>query len=354
MKRRRKQADATVKTVCLIMICSSIVFGFSLRSLAKFPERYQSEEGNVKFDCEVICPEYLEKEPYSLKQVEAAWADKERQEELFVNGREAKEKHESDASEFLPASTYYILEDGTRVSAGGKFTYSIPTANFYLQMGFCSNYQGDYKNTVLSLGDPEAYIQKTKELLEQIGSPADSYQLQWISFDTETLERLEQEHIAMNLIDPGDERGSWTEGDEIYIIFGWQGQQELPVLTELMGLDADSCLDWVYNASVISIYSSRGLEYIYTNKFYQFQETGEELPLAEFETAAQTVEEKLNSVLGENQYEVVQAKLFERVKRNAKQELEAEPVWRFDVVENGDAHFAVLVNAITGEESYFS
>ena len=73
----------------------------------------------------------------------------------------------------------------------------------------------------------------------------------------------------------------------------------------------------------------------------------------EFETAVQTVEEKLNNILGENQYEVVQAKLFERVKRTEKQELEVRPVWRFDVVENGNSHFAVLVDAGTGEESYF-
>lgn len=350
---RWRRTNANIKIICLIMMCNSIVLGVSLSSLAEFPERYQMEKGNVKFDCEVICPEYLEKGIYSVKQVEAAWADKACQEELLVNGKDIREKHESDASEFAPASTYYILENGTHVSAGGNFSYSIPTANFYWQLGLISNYEGKYQNIVLEMGEPEEYIQNTKGLLKQIGIPADRYQFQWMSFDSEMLEQLEKKHIAANLIDAGDEKGIWTNEDEIYIVYGWQYEQELPVLTEIMGFDFESCLDRVENASVISIYSARGMEYILALKYYQFQETGKELQLVEFETAAQTVEEKLNSILGENQYEVVQAKLFERVKRTEKQELEAKPVWRFDVVENDNSHFAVLVDAGTGEESYF-
>lgn len=350
---RWRKVKNSIKITCLIMICNSMVGSISLRCLAEFPGHYQAEKENVKFDCEVICPEYLEKGIYSVKQVEAAWADKASEEELLVNGKEIKEKHESDASEFVPASTYYILENGTHVSAGGDFSYSIPTANFYWQLGLISNYEGKYENIVLEMGSPEEYIQNTKGLLEQIGIPADKYQFQWMSFDSEMLEQLEKKHIEANLIDAGDEKGIWTNEDEIYIVYGWQYEQELPVLTEIMGLDFESCLDRVENASVISIYSSRGLEYILALEYYQFQKNGEELQLVEFETAVQTVEEKLNNILGENQYEVVQAKLFERVKRTEKQELEVRPVWRFDVVENGNSHFAVLVDAGTGEESYF-
>ena len=77
--------------------------------------------------------------------------------------------------------------------------------------------------------------------------------------NSEMLEQLEKKHIEANLIDAGDEKGIWTNEDEIYIVYGWQYEQELPVLTEIMGLDFESCLDRVENASVISIYSSRGL-----------------------------------------------------------------------------------------------
>lgn len=246
------------------------------------------------------------------------------------------------------------MMDGTGLGAGGGLNYSIPTSNYYRQMGLVSADEGEYERKVLEMGEPEKYIQQTEEILEKIGYPADSYRFQWMSFDREQLEMLERQQIADNLIDPGDEKGNWTREDEIYILYAWQYEQGIPVLTELMGFDWASCLDRGENAPVVAIYSSRGLECINTFKHYCFRETGEERPLLEFEKAAQTVEEKLNSILGKNQYRVTEAKFFERVKRNKEQTLDTEPVWRFTVSENDAAYFTVLVNAITGEESYFS
>ncbi len=216
----------------------------------------------------------------------------------------------------MPASTYYILEDETRVSTGGKFSCFIPTANFYWQLGLISNHEVNREKERLELGDPEGYIQTTKELLDKIGVPAERYRFQWASFDAETLKQLEQECIAANLIDAGEEKGSWTKEDEIYLIFAWEYEEEIPVLSELMCIDSVSCLDRITgNFPITAIYSSRGLESIRTSKYYQFQETGEKLSLIEFEKAAQTVEEKLNSILGTSRYQVMTATLFERVKR---------------------------------------
>lgn len=354
MKGRTKSENRPGKTVCLFFICSITVLCGNIKAWAEIPEHYQNVKENVTFDCPVIVPEELKEEAYPIYEAEILWDDKESEEELFLAGKKIEEKHELEASEFVPASTFYMLSDGTRLGAGAGLNYFISTANFYSQMGLVTTYDGAFERKELEMGGPEKFIQQTEEILEKIGYPADSYRFQWESFDREQLENLERQQIADNLIDLGDEKGNWTREDEVYILYAWQYEQGIPVLTELMGFDWASCTDRVENAPVRAIYSSRGLECINISKHYSFRETGERLPLLEFEKAVQTVEEKLNSILGENQYLVTEAKLFERVKRNKEQTLDTEPVWRFTVSENDAAYFTVLVNAITGEESYFN
>ncbi len=354
MKERTKKRGYLIKTAGLLSVCSLAVLGLSVNGLAEFPEHYQAMKENVTFDCQVICPESVNESAYPEYKAELLWGDKERQEKMFLEGREIREKHESEASEYGPATTYYLLKDGASLGAGGFFSYSAPTSDFYGQMGLISSYEGTYDQNELEMGSPEEYIQKAEKLLAETGFSAEDYRFQWMSFDRDVLSNLEQQLMAESRIDPGDEKGEWTQEDEAYILYAWQYKKDVPILTELMGLDSPSCLDRVENAAVIAVYSSRGLELILTSKYYDLQETGKEHPLLEFEKAAETVEKKLNSILGKNQYQVVEAKFFERVKQNEEQELEAEPVWRFLISENEEAYFTVLVNAITGEESYFS
>lgn len=354
MGRSRKENRGFRKIACLALLCGCAVAGNAAAVPAAFPEQYQAVQGNVEFDCHVVFPEDLDQDFFPELLAETVWGNKEREEELFVQGNEILEQYGSEASRYVPEKASYMLADGTWINTGGAFTCTRPTAKYYGELGLLGSYEGAYVQKFLDWGEPETYIREAEKLLKDIGFPEGEYRFNWVSFDAGQMERLEKERLEAYLIKPGDEKGTWTQEDEIYILYGWQYERDCPVLTQYMGVDKYGCLDRMENAPVVLVYSSRGLEYARIINYYQFQESGKGTPLLDLEDAAGTLEEKLNSILGDNHYLVTQAKFFVRVKRNKEQSLTVEPVWRFDITENGSEQYAVLINAVTGKESYFS
>ena len=108
--------------------------------------------------------------------------------------------------------------------------------------------------------------------------------------------------------------------------------------------------DNVDNASVQAVYSSRGIEFLMAQPIYYLEDTGETLTLKEFEEIAGIVEAKFENILNESTYVVNRAKLFQMVRLNENQEYAAEPIWYFEVVEDGISKSVTLVDAVTGKE----
>ena len=59
---------------------------------------------------------------------------------------------------------------------------------------------------------------------------------------------------------------------------------------------------------------------------------------------------KYENLLNDSKYEITRAKLYERVYTGENQKYAEEPIWYFEVVENGNNKTVTLVNAETGKE----
>ena len=108
--------------------------------------------------------------------------------------------------------------------------------------------------------------------------------------------------------------------------------------------------DNVNNAPISAVYSGRGIESLIVQPIYYLEDTGEALTLKEFEEIAGIVEVKFENILNESTYVVDRAKLFQMVRLNENQEYAAEPIWYFEVTEDGGKKSVTLIDAVTGKE----
>ena len=104
------------------------------------------------------------------------------------------------------------------------------------------------------------------------------------------------------------------------------------------------------NAPVQAIYSARGLESLTIDYIYNFKNEQNTVTLKPFDEIASVVEEKYDNILNDVNYEVTRAKLYERVYTGEDQKYAEEPIWYFEVMENGSNKTVMLVNAETGKE----
>ena len=104
------------------------------------------------------------------------------------------------------------------------------------------------------------------------------------------------------------------------------------------------------NAPVQAIYSARGLESLTIDYIYNFKNEQNTVALKPFDEIASVVEEKYDNILNDVNYEVTRAKLYERVYTGEDQKYAEEPIWYFEVMENGSNKTVMLVNAETGKE----
>lgn len=107
------------------------------------------------------------------------------------------------------------------------------------------------------------------------------------------------------------------------------------------------------NAVLQAIYTKNGLERLQVNYLYQFQILDEYIELQPFDRIAQTVSQKLNGTLVEEQYEVEEARLMEMVKHSQDQSYEVLPVWYVEAV-SASGVTAVLIDATTAEEVFIA
>ena len=124
----------------------------------------------------------------------------------------------------------------------------------------------------------------------------------------------------------------------------------IPVFHELMSVAKQMADDSPDNAPVQAIYSARGLEELSINYIYDFKNEQNTVALKPFEEITSVVEAKYENLLNDSKYEITRAKLYERVYTGENQKYAEEPIWYFEVVENGNNKTVTLVNAETGKE----
>ena len=163
---------------------------------------------------------------------------------------------------------------------------------------------------------------------------------------------MEERYIDEGIIIEEKKKDAWTQEDDAYVVYGYQANDGLPVFHQWMTVYREWAYDNVDNAVVTAIYSDRGIEMLIMESVYRFEDTGEELSLKEFDEIAGIVEDKFENILNDAHYVVERAKLFQMVRMDDNQELMSEPIWYFEVVEDGNSRSITLVNAVTGKEIF--
>ena len=104
------------------------------------------------------------------------------------------------------------------------------------------------------------------------------------------------------------------------------------------------------NAPVQAIYSASWTGEFNDRLYLQLKNEQNTVTLKPFDEIASVVEEKYDNILNDVNYEVTRAKLYERVYTGEDQKYAEEPIWYFEVMENGSNKTVMLVNAETGKE----
>lgn len=328
--------------------------GIQAKAAVEFPERYENENENVIFDCEVEIPDSVVEKDIYLDKVEGyLFANDEKACSLWAEGKEIEEQHESPGTNGYPDSMYYIFTDGSALGTGRSLSYTTDNYRRYSRIGARDDsVWEEHFQEELAFSSAEDCIEEFRCLLEEVGIPSNLFQYDWFSLKQEQLVQLEEEKIRNSLLDETKAFREWKQEDEIYVVYGFQYDQDLPIFHEMMGLYQSFALDSLSNAPIIATYSSRGLEQLLVSFYiYCLIPTEEQIEWIPFEEAAAVVDEKYNSFLTNTQYVVTRAKLFQMVLKDEEGQLNAEPVWRFEIEEESTGRTRVtVVNAMNGKE----
>ena len=318
------------------------------------PANYQrvSESGKVKFDCKVEIPDSFTGDAvHKYLVLGQCYGDEESILSKYVEGKEILEQFSSEAHDGIPSRTYYTMADGANANIGGGGPVLGSGNSIYYSNARVhdSEYQETYSKGQVSFGSRGEAIEAVKQELAEIGFSEFEFRLEAYPANHKTMEKIEAERCTSKE-EQAQKKDEWTQEDDAYVVYGFQTQDALPVFHQWMSVFQSMAYDNIDNAVVSAVYSRRGIEQLRVEYVYYLEDTGETLTLKEFEEIAGIVEAKFENILNESTYEVTRAKLFQMVRLNEKQEYAAEPIWYFEVAEDGASKSVTLVDAVTGKE----
>ena len=323
----------------------------------QFPEKYEVSGEKVIFNCELEIPDdFNEEELYATAVKSRIYSDGKKAIEIYSKGKEVQDTGSiPPASETEPEGTYYTFTDGSSLSYTGGFHFGTDTVRYYNYVGIQDPaYLERFEQSEVSFMQPEECIEKVEALLNEIGIPTDEVELKAYALNHDVIKQIENEEIESGLNTEANRKEEWTEEDDAYFVYGVQKHAGLPVFHEFMNVSRQLAYDTPDSSAIQVIYSTRGVESIlYQDVMYDFLDNDEEkLQFRQFEDIAEVVENKYGNLLNESMYEVTRAKLYERVFLNQNQQLEAAPMWYFEILEDNSTVSVTLVDAVLGEEIY--
>lgn len=318
-----------------------------------FPESYSEQTEKVKFECALTVPETFEATNFHAPVIKGrSYIDSETAYAKYVEGKAVSEEyHDEPTGESERESDMYILEDGTLVGLNEGFAYYRPEAATYQQVVRASERNAPKENFEFASGDD--CTEQVRETLKEIGCPVEEYQFDWFSTSGEDFEILEQRALDDGMLESQNaKQGGWTDADNSYEIYGWQLYEGLPVLPQWMTSAMSRAVESYQKATVSAIYTEQGLLSLsLTEAPCVFERSEEVLEFLPFPEIADVVIQKYDELLDDTVYTVTYAKLLLRTYYDEKQQLQAEPIWYFEVT-GGDSMEIVLVKAVTGEEIF--
>ena len=314
----------------------------------------ESESGKVAFNCKIEAPDPSIKTARRLRVAGECYGDTESILSKYVEGKTVVDEYEEPAHNGIPDEIYYTMEDESYISVGYHFSYSSGMSKYYNYIGAAnSENQEEYSNSgQVSFASQEDAVKAVEQELADIGFTEFDFQFQAYPVNHETMKKMEERYIDEGIIIEEKKKDAWTQEDDAYVVYGYQANDGLPVFHQWMTVYREWAYDNVDNAVVTAIYSDRGIEMLIMESVYRFEDTGEELSLKEFDEIAGIVEDKFENILNDAHYVVERAKLFQMVRMDDNQELMSEPIWYFEVVEDGNSRSITLVNAVTGKEIF--
>lgn len=326
-------------------------------SAYRFPEQYEkvSDSGKISFQCRLELPENLTEPFCSVVSVHGLFCcDHEKAKALFLEGREIEQEWTDPASEGRVIPQFYSFVDGGLLALSEGINYTSENAKYYSYINvFNPALTAAFQETPVSFKSAEECIGELKRIMEELGYSIENFAFASFPVNAEVMEDLEEQYIAEELLSSGNRKESWGPEDDAYAIYAYQTCNMIPVFHEFMSVAKELSYDTPDNAMVSAIYSARGIESVHIwDHIYNLQEEEGRIALKPFEDIAAVVEEKYENLLKDASYQVVRAKLFERVYRNTEQEYTVEPVWYFEVIENNENMLITVVDAETGKEIY--
>lgn len=316
------------------------------------PEKYITDGKRISFDCEVeISTEYRERRIPELEVKGYFLPDIEKIYQKYVAGKEISENHiVENGSRPEIKEEYYLLEDGSDVAMGSVFMYYTDMAKKYLQAGIFSVENIDkFSEKDLEYKTAQEAIEIVRDDLKEFGYVTEEVDFQSYAVSSEELRAISEQRVSEGRM---DEAYDWKSEDDVYAIWGTQLYKDIPVLDESKSAGGTMTKDVPNSAPIMAIYSRRGVEEIKAANvyLYLFEATGNEIFIKSFEEIVKTVQKKYDNIITDSIYTVKKARLYQRVFINERQEYSVEPVWYFEISENGNDSKVMLVNAVDGKE----
>lgn len=315
-----------------------------------FPEAYntESESGKVKFNCTLEVPEDLNGRTIQKTSVEGLQDyNKDKAYAMLAEGKEVSKEDQFDWDD--GSAVNYTFSDGASLYLDNYINWGSATCSLYSYLGVGSADHIDlFSGGSVSL-DKDSCISEIKKNMNELGYDAENFSFQAIPLSVDAMKKLRDQELNDGLLEEG-KTNEPTSDDEAYFIYAYQENTGIPVFHEAMSIAKQMADDSPDNAPVQAIYSARGLEELLTGYIYTFKNEQDTVTLKPFEEIASVAEAKYENLLNDSKYEITRAKLYERVYTGEDQKYAEEPIWYFEVVENGNDKTVMLVNAETGKE----
>lgn len=371
MKKGRKQKRTIAGAVALAMLLSGCgnaqvqqtkTTAVSTKEEASgeaaedfFPDSYQRETEKIKFDCELEVSEEFQASEFHIPIVKGFYNyDQDAARDIFVDMERVTEQYEYPPTEQMPVTEHiYIYEDGTGIYLSMAMNYYHALAPKYHRVTRESEKGASRENFSFAEGD--ACVAKVRETLKEIGYPEDEFAFDWFSISGEEYAQMEQEALAEGTLEQGYEnQEGWTEADNSYEIYGWQMYEGLPVFPWVMTTLMKRSVENYQKAPVSALFTEAGMLTLMAQDAYILEKTEEKAVFKAFSEIADALVMKYENLLDEKTYSVTRAKLVLRTYYDDQQELAAEPVWYFEIVDSTGNMEIVLIHAVTGQEIYLA
>lgn len=320
-----------------------------------FPDFYQAETEKVKFDCALEISEEFKAFEFHIPMVRGIYNyNQDAAREEFVDMERVTEQYEYPPTEQTPVTEhFYLYEDGTGIYLSLAMTYYSGLAGKYRYV--VRNDEKGAPREKFSFATGEECVTKVKEALQKIDYPEDEFKFDWFSTSGEEYAEMEQQAIEDGAVEAENiNQEGWSKKDNSYEIYAWQIYEGLPVFPWVMTSQMTRAIENYQKAPVSALFTEKGMLALSAQAPYIFEKTEETAVFKSFSEIVDAVSMKYENLLDENKYFVTRAKLVLRVYYNENQELTAEPVWYFEVVDSNSNMEVVLIQALTGEEIYLA